>query len=69
MELFIQENLSLFILPVVILAFWDLIWKLMAMWKAAKRDQTVWFICLGIFSTVGILPIIYLLIYRDKPEQ
>lgn len=56
-------------LIIAILAIWDSVWKLIAMWKAAKRSQIGWFICLGIFSTIGILPIIYLLIYKDKQEQ
>lgn len=68
MEYFILENFSIFILIIIVLAIWDLFWRFLAMWKAAKRDQKGWFICLGIFSTAGILPIIYLLIYKDKPE-
>ena len=29
------------------------------MWKSARNNQLAWFICLAIFNTVGILPIIY----------
>jgi predicted permease len=49
---------------VIILVVWELVWKFIAMWKAAKKDQLAWFICIAIFNTVGILPIIYLL--KDK---
>lgn len=61
------ELLIMFI--IVILVIWDTVWKLIAMWKAAKRSQTGWFICIGILNTIGILPIYYLLIYKDKPEH
>jgi hypothetical protein len=52
-----------------IVALWDSIWKLIALWKAARNKQMAWFICLAIFNTVGILPIIYLLTQRGKKED
>lgn len=59
----------LIILLIIVLIIWDAVWKLISMWKAAKRSQKGWFILLGILNTAGILPIIYLLVYKDKPEQ
>jgi len=47
---------------IAILAIWDAAWKLIALWKAARDNAIAWFICIGIFNTAGILPIIYLLI-------
>jgi len=64
METFISENLNTFIIIVVIVAIWDLIWKLSAMWKAANNRHFIWFVCLAVFNTVGILPIIYLIISK-----
>jgi hypothetical protein len=49
------------ILTIIILAIWDAVWKLIAMWKAARNNHLAWFICIAIFNTVGILPIIYIL--------
>jgi len=37
-----------------------------ALWYAAKSKQKVWFICLFIFNTAGILPAIYLLFFRKN---
>jgi uncharacterized membrane protein len=55
------------LLPVILIAvIWESIWKLIALWKSARNDHLAWFICIAIFNTVGILPIIYLLIYRKK---
>ncbi len=61
-----QDFLSWFIPLVFILAVWEAVWKMIAMWKSARKDQLAWFICIGIFNTVGILPIVYLLIQRKK---
>jgi len=56
--------LVLFIAVIVVLAIWDGVWKLIAMWKSARHNQLAWFICLAIFNTVGILPILYILCFQ-----
>ena len=55
------------IVLIVILVIWDLIWKMIAFWKSARGSQLAWFVCIGIFHTVGILPIIYLIWFQKKP--
>jgi predicted permease len=59
--------LVLLVSIVVVLAIWDGVWKLIAMWKSARNHQLVWFICLAIFNTVGILPILYIQFFQ-KPD-
>jgi hypothetical protein len=54
---------------IAIVAIWDAVWKLIAMWKAARNKHLAWFICIFIFNTIGILPIIYILINKDKSEN
>jgi hypothetical protein len=62
---FFSENA--WILPVLaVLAVIDLIFKGIALWYSARRNQNVWFIFLLIINSVGILPIIYLLIHRGR---
>lgn len=57
------------LLPLILVAvIWEGVWKLIALWKSARKSQLVWFICIAIFNTVGILPIVYLLIYRNKDK-
>jgi hypothetical protein len=56
--------LAAFIVVIVLLAIWDGVWKLIALWKSARHNQLAWFICLAIFNTVGILPILYLLFFQ-----
>jgi len=47
----------------------DLILRGFALWKAARKDQNVWYIFLLIVNSMGILPLIYLLLNRDKSES
>lgn len=54
------------ILLFTLLAVWDAVWKAIAMWKSARNNQLAWFVCIAVFNTVGILPIIYLILNRDK---
>lgn len=45
---------------------WELIWKGAAMWRAARLDHSVWFTFLLVISSLGILPIIYLLSHHER---
>ena len=51
---------------VVILALWESVWKIIALWKAGRNNQLGWFICIALINTVGILPIVYILMHREK---
>jgi hypothetical protein len=65
MQTFITEYPWL--IPVfVVLALWESVWKLIAFWKSARNNQLAWFVCIGIFNTIGILPIVYLLWFQKK---
>lgn len=52
--------------PIILLSIWDGVWKVIAMWKAAKNNQMAWYICILVFNTVGILPIVYLKFFQKK---
>lgn len=54
-----------FLIPLTLL---DLVLRGFALWKSARRDQNIWFIALLVVNSVGILPLIYLLLNRD-PEK
>ena len=51
---------------IVFCALWDTVWKLIGMWKAGRNNELVWFICIAVFNTLGILPIIYILMDKKK---
>jgi hypothetical protein len=52
---------------IIVLGVWSLIWKGIALWKAARRDRVWWYVAMLVLNTVGILPIIY--IYAVAPNQ
>lgn len=57
------SNLGIALWLLIIIMIWELVWKFLAMWRAAKNDSIAWFIILGVVNTVGILPILYLFIF------
>jgi hypothetical protein len=56
----------LIVCAVVVLAIWDGVWKLIALWKSARNGQLAWFVFLAILNTAGILPILYLWLFQKK---
>jgi hypothetical protein len=66
MENQILSMLSWLIPVIIVLSVWDSVWKFIGMWKSARNNHLAWFICIAIFNTLGILPIIYILLHREK---
>lgn len=67
METFLANN-SLLILIIII--FWVLPWKAVALWTAAQRNHKFWFIILLILNTLGLLEIIYtFFVAKRKPSE
>jgi len=71
-----MENLQQFagvltwLIPVIVLCtIWDAVWKLIGMWRAGRNNDLAWFICIAIFNTLGILPIIYILMDNSRSEE
>jgi len=60
----ILSNQPLFLLILV----WSLIWKGLALWRAARRQEKVWYVILLVLNTVGIAEIIYLIVTREKKK-
>ncbi|MFH1767070.1 MAG: DUF5652 family protein [Patescibacteria group bacterium] len=48
------------------LLIWSLVWKGLALWRAAQLKEKVWFVVLIVFNTLGILEIIYLAVSQKK---
>ena len=62
--------LGLLIPLIIFLAIWDGVWKVIGMWKSARNNQLGWFICIAIFNTAGILPIVYFSFFqKDNNSQ
>ena len=65
----VTEIATSMIICFIVLALWSLIWKGIALWKCGRRNQLGWFIAILLFNTAGILPIIYLILYRKKKNK
>lgn len=58
--------IPLFAGVLIIFSIWSLIWKGLALWKAARQDSKVWFVALLIINTLGILEILYIYIFSKS---
>ena len=55
---------------IIIFLVWALVWKLLALWKSARRKSVIWFIVLALINTLGILEILYLFVFSEmKPQK
>lgn len=50
----------LMISGLLLVVAWNLLWKGLALWRAAKRGDMWWFIAFLFLNTLGILELIYL---------
>ncbi len=60
-----QYGIDLWLL--VIILIWTLVWKLVGMWKSARKGHVAWFIIIALFNTVGILSILYVYVFSKMP--
>ncbi len=56
-------------LIVAAITVWSYAWVLIALWKAARRDQLGWFIACAIFSFAGIIPMIYVFAVAPRTPE
>ena len=54
---------------VALLVIWSLVWKGLALWRAARVGSKIWFVVLLVVNTVGILEILYLYVFSKKSQS
>jgi hypothetical protein len=47
-------------LLIILAVAWSLIWKGLALWRAARRGDMWWFVAFLVIHTLGLLEIIYI---------
>lgn len=62
-------NDPLLFAALILVTIWSLIWKGLALWKAAKNSDKVWYVLLLIVNTMGILEIVYYFYFSKKKEK
>ncbi len=53
----------------ILLLAWSLVWKGLALWRAARAGRKWWFIAILAINTFGILEILYLFIFGKRGEK
>ncbi|MFA6159933.1 MAG: DUF5652 family protein [Parcubacteria group bacterium] len=54
------------ILIIIIAVIWTLPWKGFALWKSARRGDSIWFVILLLVNTLAILEILYIFIFSER---
>ena len=58
-------GIGLFLAALIV---WSLVWKGLALWKAARLGHKGWFVALLLLNTAGILDILYLYVFSRKAK-
>jgi methionyl-tRNA synthetase len=53
----------------LLMAAWTLPWKGVALWKAARNGQKIWFVVLIVVNTLAALEIVYIFFFSKKKSQ
>ncbi|HUS51396.1 MAG TPA: DUF5652 family protein [Candidatus Paceibacterota bacterium] len=71
----IAEQIGISVWLLGVFFAWSLAWKIIALWKSARKGSVAWFVILALLNTVGILPILYIFVfsklksYQRKPKR
>lgn len=65
----LEENWCQLLPVIIFLLLWELTWKFIALWRAGRNNDLPWFICIAVFNTAGILPIIYLVVQKRNMKK
>lgn len=52
----------------ILVSIWSLIWEGLGLWHSAQNRQKGWFLAILILNTLGLLPIIYLIWFKQKEK-
>jgi heme A synthase len=56
-------------LAFAVLVVWTIAWKGIALWKAARSNNSVWFIVLLLINTLGVLEILYVFFFSANKKE
>ena len=70
----IASQLGMSVWLLIMILVWSLTWKLLALWKSARKGSLAWFAILALVNTVGILEILYIFVFskinlKGKKEE
>ena len=59
----IATQLGISVWLVLVIVVWTAAWKLISLWKSARKGSVIWFVLLAVLNTMGILPILYIFVF------
>jgi hypothetical protein len=62
-------SIQLVVLVITLISLWTLIWKGLALWKAAGKKQKLWFVILLVLNDLGILEILYYFFFSNLDSK
>lgn len=62
-EISTQIGISVWLLIVIII--WSVFWKILALWKSARKGNPIWFVVLFFINTIGIVEILYIYVFSE----
>ncbi|MDP2386488.1 MAG: DUF5652 family protein [Bacteroidota bacterium] len=65
----LKNTIARFFPVIIILVIWEVVWKLIGLWKSARNKHLGWFIIIAIINSMGVLPIIYILRNRKQKKN
>lgn len=64
------ENLETWQISLILLAaLWEIVWKGIALWRAALNGHKGWFVAMLVINSVGLLPLIYLSFVKPDTKK
>jgi len=48
------------------LMIWTMVWKGLALWKAAGKKDKIWFVVLLVLNTLGLVEILYYFVFSRR---
>lgn len=61
---------SIFSSPLfLLLMVWMVVWKGLALWRAARKNSPIWFVVLLVVNTLGVLEILYYFFFADMGKK
>ncbi len=49
-----------------VIFIWVFVWKGLALWKAAQKNDRWWFVALLVINLLGILEILYYFVFSER---
>jgi len=59
-------GITSFTAVIAILAVWSIVWKGVALWKAARNGSKAWYVVMLVINTAGLLEILYIFFFSKK---